>query len=103
MTTKIYKLVTRLTTSSVYGSEIAVLQTKWLDMSQSMLTTQFSIINPKLCGKFLLAYKITLHSRLHFLMAELFFGAKIIACHRFNTDGRLQHFVMLLQKYCKKF
>jgi hypothetical protein len=41
-------------------------------------------------------------SRVHFLMAELFFGAKIITCHRFNTDGRLQHFVMLLQENCKK-
>lgn len=100
MTTKIYQVVTRWATAGVYGSEIAVLQTKWLDMSQSILTTQFSIINLKLREKFLLACKITLHSRVHFLMAELSFGAKIIPRHRFNTDGRLQHFVMLLQECC---
>jgi len=89
MTTKIYKGVTTVTTASLYGNEIAVPQAKLLDMSRSMLTTQFSIINLKLRGKFLLTREITLHSRVHFLMAELFFGAKIIPCHRFNTDERL--------------
>jgi hypothetical protein len=95
--------VTTVTTASVYGNEIAVAQTKLLDMSQPMLTTQFSIINLKLCGKFLLTRKITLHSCVHFLMAELFFGVKIIPCHRFNTNERLQYFLMLGQAHYKKF
>jgi len=56
MTTKTYKGVTKVTTTSVYGNEIAVSQTQLLGMSQSqsqsMLTTKFSIINLRLCGKF---------------------------------------------------
>jgi hypothetical protein len=91
MTTEIYKVVTSLTTASLYSSEIAVLQTKCLDMSQSMLTTQFSIINQQVCV-WKVSFGIQNYFRIHvfiFLMAELFFGAKIIPCHRFNTDGRL--------------
>lgn len=61
MTTKLYKGVTTVTTASVYGNGIATPQTQLLDMAQSMLTTQFSIINLKVCKKFLLTHKITLH------------------------------------------
>ena len=103
--TTICKAVTKVATASVYGSGTAVAQTKLLDMAQSMLTTRVSIINLKLCGKFLLTCKIALHLHVcvHFVMAQLFFGANIIPCQRFNTDEKLQYFLMLLQACYRTF
>ena len=42
MTTIIYKLVTTVTTGSVYDSDVTVAQTKLFDMSHSVLPTRVS-------------------------------------------------------------
>ena len=90
MTTKICEVVTRVTTASVYCSTA---NKTVRHVTVSVYSTAFNCIS-EIIWEFPVNMQSYLAFTRSFLMAELFFGAKIISCHRFNTDERLQYFLM---------